>query len=182
LSVEAFHINPIWVVETEVATNPLGAVGGMPSVTVTEAVSLVAGLAVRIAVMVTAAGVGMAPAGAVYRPEGLMAPCAESPPVTPFTCQVTAVFVACITVAVNCCVFPLATFATLGDTAILGEVGDCEPVERFREVPQPASTLNNISKPGSHILPQPDAAFCSVFMIKNLSSNRLAMREPVQQL
>ena len=54
-----------------------------------------------IAVTVTLAGLGTAE-GAVYRPEVEMVPCVESPPVTPLTCQVTAVFVVPVTVAVNC--------------------------------------------------------------------------------
>jgi hypothetical protein len=41
------------------------------------------------------------------------------PPVTPFTCQVTAVLLAFSTVAVNCCVPPAATVADAGEMVTL---------------------------------------------------------------
>ncbi len=47
----------------------------------------------------------------------LIVPCVESPPVTPFTCHVTEVFAAFVTVAVNCCVRPVTTVAVFGLTA-----------------------------------------------------------------
>jgi hypothetical protein len=37
------------------------------------------------------------------------------PPATPFTCQVTAVFVTPVTLAVNCCVLPVNNNADAGD-------------------------------------------------------------------
>ncbi len=43
-----------------------------------------------------------------------MVPCAASPPVTPFTCQVTEVLVEFCTVAVNCWVCPTCTVAEVG--------------------------------------------------------------------
>lgn len=66
--------------------------------TETEAVSEVS--AWLAAMMVTLAGLGIV-AGAVYMPELDMVPTVEFPPVTPFTDQVTAVFVEFETVAVN---------------------------------------------------------------------------------
>ena len=45
-------------------------------------------------------------AGAVYRPLVEMVPVTAEPPVTPLTCQETAVFVVPATVAVNCVVVP----------------------------------------------------------------------------
>jgi hypothetical protein len=58
------------------------------------------------AVTVTVAGLGTAE-GAVYSPEEVIVPTVEFPPVTPFTCQVTAVLEVPVTVAVNCCVFAI---------------------------------------------------------------------------
>jgi hypothetical protein len=57
---------------------------------VTCAVSSAVGWAWEIAVMVTVGGAGTV-FGAVYIPVASMVPCAVSPPVIPFTCQVTAV-------------------------------------------------------------------------------------------
>ncbi len=71
--------------------------------------------ATEIAVTVTEAGFGTA-LGAVYRPAALTVPCVESPPATPFTCQVTAVLVAYNTLAVNCCVWLVCTVALVGDS------------------------------------------------------------------
>jgi hypothetical protein len=48
---------------------------------------------------------GMA-AGAVYKPAVEIVPVAVEPPVIPFTCQVTLLFAALATVAVNCVVVP----------------------------------------------------------------------------
>lgn len=79
--------------------------------TVAEALLLAS--AWEIAVTVTVPPVGTV-AGAVYKPDVLTVPTVELPPVTPFTCQVTAVFVALLTVAVNCCVFPVCTLAVGG--------------------------------------------------------------------
>src|SRR5271163_5007567 len=52
-----------------------------------------------------------------------MVPTVELPPVTPLTCQVTAVLVVLVTEAVNCWVPPSCTFAVAGDTATLGGAG-----------------------------------------------------------
>src|SRR5271154_2827567 len=45
-----------------------------------------------------------------------MKPAVRLPPVTPFTCHVTLVFVLPVTLAVNCCVPKFATLAAAGDT------------------------------------------------------------------
>jgi hypothetical protein len=58
------------------------------------------GLAAETAVTVTVAGLGTE-LGAVYSPVALMLPTFALPPVTPFTCQVTVVFVVPVTVAAN---------------------------------------------------------------------------------
>ena len=46
-----------------------------------------------------------------------MAPKAALPPAIPFTLQVTPVFAEPVTVALNCCVSPLATLGLLGESA-----------------------------------------------------------------
>jgi hypothetical protein len=63
--------------------------------------------AAATAVTLTVAGEGTI-AGAVYIPEVETVPTVELPPVTPLTCQVTAVFVVPVTVAVNVLVPPFA--------------------------------------------------------------------------
>ena len=73
--------------------------------TVTMAEPEAAGFATETAVTVTVAGLGMV-LGAVYSPVALMVPTVALPPATPFTCQVTAVFVVPETVAVNWSVAP----------------------------------------------------------------------------
>ena len=57
------------------------------------------------AVMATLPEAGIA-GGGVYRPEVEIVPVSAAPPVTPFTCQVTAVFVTLLTVAVSWIVVP----------------------------------------------------------------------------
>src|SRR5690348_10428922 len=57
------------------------------------------------------------PPGATKRPEEEINPLVLLPPVTPFTCQVTAVLGTPFTVAVNCCVVKIATLTGLGVTA-----------------------------------------------------------------
>src|SRR5204863_109664 len=66
------------------------------------------------AATVTVAGFGTT-AGAVYRPELDIVPTVALPPVTPLTCQVTAVLLVFCTVAVNCCVPPTPTDADTGE-------------------------------------------------------------------
>jgi len=46
----------------------------------------------------------------------VIVPVVALPPVTPFTCHVTAVFADPVTIAVNCCVLKTSTLAGLGDT------------------------------------------------------------------
>ncbi|MBK5295265.1 MAG: hypothetical protein JJE04_26760 [Acidobacteriia bacterium] len=70
-------------------------------VTVTDAVAVFAGSATLVAAIVTEAGEGN-PAGAVYNPLVDTIPTVEFPPANPFTDQVTPVFVALLTLAVNC--------------------------------------------------------------------------------
>lgn len=68
--------------------------------TVTVAVALLVGLKTEIALTVTAPEDGI-DSGAVYRPAGEIVPYVALPPVAPFTCHVTAVFIAFATVALN---------------------------------------------------------------------------------
>jgi hypothetical protein len=96
----------------------IATVTGGGAVTVTVAEALLLASAWEIAVTGTFPPVGTV-AGAVYKPDVLTIPTVELPPVIPFTCQVTAVFVALLTVAVNCCVFPVCTLAVSGATLTL---------------------------------------------------------------
>ena len=64
----------------------------------------------------------------------LTVPLVASPPLTPFTCQVTAVFVDPVTVAVNCCVVAPATLAVVGEIVIATAV----VVVLFLPPPHPA--------------------------------------------
>src|SRR5580698_7757496 len=80
------------------------------------------GASVIKAVMVTLAGFGMI-TGAVYKPALVMVPTVALPPVTPFTCQVTAVSLVLVTVAVNCCCEPSCTLAVAGETVTVGVTG-----------------------------------------------------------
>src|SRR5216110_584317 len=86
----------------------------MTAVMVTCAEPDFVGSAWDTAVTVTVAGFGTT-AGAVYRPELDIVPTVALPPVTPLTCQVTAVLLVFSTVAVNCCVPPAPTVAATGD-------------------------------------------------------------------
>src|SRR5437762_8079343 len=90
------------------------------------------GSACDTAVTATVAGFGTT-AGAVYRPERDTVPTAALPPLTPLTCQVTAVLLVFCTVAVNCCVPPAPTVADTGEidrksTHACTPVTDAEPI------------------------------------------------------
>lgn len=71
--------------------------------------------AVKTAVTVRVAGLGMV-LGAVYNPPEVMVPAAALPPGVPFTCQVTLVFVVPVTVAMNCVLAPGLTVTVAGVT------------------------------------------------------------------
>ncbi|MGH9208426.1 MAG: hypothetical protein ACRD1G_18045, partial [Acidimicrobiales bacterium] len=92
----------------------MDTVRGPPAaVTVTLADADLVISACETAATVTVAGLGTA-AGAVYSPDVETVPTVALPPVTPFTCQVTAVLLVPVTVAVNCCVVPTCTDAEVG--------------------------------------------------------------------
>ena len=82
---------------------------------VTALLPTAAELAELTARIVTELFVGRVP-GAVYVPEALIVPVAALPPVTPFTCQVKAVFDVPVTVALKDCIAPARTFALEGET------------------------------------------------------------------
>jgi len=123
--------------EIETATPPAAAI-----VTVAAADFVVS--ACETAVTVTVAGLG-AVAGAVKRPEVEIVPWVESPPATPLTCQVIAVFVVPVTVPVNCSVAEGATVPVGGAivTVITGFliIGSCE--EELEPQPEKAKITNN---------------------------------------
>jgi hypothetical protein len=93
-----------------IVTETLGA-----CVMVTLAVSDFVLSATEIAFTVTGFDAGTV-VGAVKSPVALIVPVVELPPVTLFTCHVTAVFDVFATVAVNCCVNPTWTLGVLGLT------------------------------------------------------------------
>jgi hypothetical protein len=84
------------------------------AVRVTSAEATIVVSACEVAVTVTVVVVGNT-LGAVYSPVELTVPMIASPPFSPFTCQVTAVLVEPVTVAVKDCVAPPATLADVGE-------------------------------------------------------------------
>lgn len=96
--------------------NTLTVLAPVVAVTVTLADPDLVESACEIAVTLTVAGFGTV-AGAVYSPPLEMLPFAAPP----LTLQATAVFDVPVTVAVNCCVLPVATLAVAGtiETAIV---------------------------------------------------------------
>jgi hypothetical protein len=78
-------------------------------------------------------------------PDALIVPVAELPPVTPFNCQVTAVFDVPDTVALKDCVAPARTLALAGDTFTVmpdpdGGVLELDPEELVVVPVHPPST------------------------------------------
>src|SRR5215470_8652682 len=84
-----------------------------PTVTLADPES--AAFATETATTVTVGGFGME-LGAVYNPVALIVPTVALPPDMPFTCQLTAVFVVPVTLAMNCFVAPGLTVAEAGVT------------------------------------------------------------------
>jgi hypothetical protein len=94
---------------------------------VTEAEPESAAFAAETAVTVTVAGLGIVP-GALYNPFVLIVPTVALPPVAPFTCQVTAVFVLPVTAAMNCLLALGLTVAEAGVTVtVIGGGGGAFP-------------------------------------------------------
>jgi hypothetical protein len=102
------------MVDGDTATATAGAVALITA----WAVATFVGCACEIAAMVTAAGEGTA-AGAVYRPVASIVPCVDSPPVVPFTCQVTSGSEVLATEAVNFFVPETGTEVLVGVTVTL---------------------------------------------------------------
>jgi hypothetical protein len=82
--------------------------------TVTAADADLVGSATLVAVTDTMPADGTTD-GPVYNPPDETVPTVESPPATPFTHQVTPVFVVFVTLAVNCCVPDVGTDALVGE-------------------------------------------------------------------
>lgn len=108
------------------------------------------GAATLTAVIVTGLMVGML-VGGVYNPVAEIVPTVAEPPVTPFTCHVTAVFASLVTVAVNCVVDPSLTCevpvtVTCGVVLMTLAVPGLEPPHP----PIPSKTLRQAA-PGSQL-------------------------------
>jgi hypothetical protein len=107
---------------TVIAKAPAGTdVGAMPATTGTGFCKVTALLPVALAsAELTARTLTLFETGIVggaeYIPDELIVPVATLPPVTPFTCQLTAEFVDPATVARNDCVAPALTLALCGET------------------------------------------------------------------
>ena len=93
----------VWVTPPPVAvTVTVNVPDGVGALIVTVAAPYFITSACDIADTVTVAGLGTV-AGAVYRPVGSIVPALALPPVTPFTCHATCVFVDPLTVEENGC-------------------------------------------------------------------------------
>jgi len=109
---------PLTVSATTPAGTDVGAMlvrTGIGFQSVTPPLAVAEELAALIARTVTVLFAGTTE-GAVNMPDALIVPVAELPPVTPFTCQVTAVSEVPDTVALKVCVEPARTLALGGDT------------------------------------------------------------------
>jgi hypothetical protein len=137
---------PLTVSATTSAGTDVGAMlvrTGIGFQSVTAPLAVAEELAALIARTVTVLFAGTT-AGAVYMPDALIVPVAELPPVTPFTCQVTAAFDVPDTVALKACVAPARTLALVGDTLTVtpdpdGGVLGLEPEELVVVPVQPES-------------------------------------------
>lgn len=96
----------------------------MGGVTVTVALPTGFGATVLVAVIAKVCGNSKL-AGAVYKPVASMVPTVALPPAMPLTAQVTVVVMVPVTVAVNCCIAPVAMLGVEGDTlTVMGVVMD----------------------------------------------------------
>ena len=82
----------------------------------------------------------------MYSPELEIVPTVALPPVTPLTCQVTAVLLVFCTVAVNCCVLPAPTVADIGEIVTINGIG----VSVVDTPVQPKGSNIVIAAPASH--------------------------------
>jgi hypothetical protein len=106
---------------------------GAVRVTRAEATFVVSAWEVAVTVTVVVVGNTF---GAVYTPVELTVPMIASPPFSPFTCQVTVVFVEPVTVAVKGCVAPPATLAEVGEMVMATPAAGVLLLP-----PQPAQTI-----------------------------------------
>jgi hypothetical protein len=90
--------------------------------------------------------------GGVYRPLVEMVPVAALPPATPFTCQITAVLVRFVTVAVKCVEAPMRVALAPLTTMLpcVRVVGDVEPAVTPPPCPQPVASRMNA--PGRRLM------------------------------
>lgn len=102
-------------------------IGGGGGTRVTAACADLAGFTTEVARITTAVDAGMT-VGPVYTPPDVILPVAAEPPFTPFTDQVTAVFVLPVTVAAKVRLAPRATVADTGATATTTGGGGAETV------------------------------------------------------
>lgn len=116
MSVDAVQAREICVGEVAFAVRPSGVEGAVPSATVTVALDDFVVSAWDVAVTDTVAGGGAD--GGVYKPLALTDPMLAAPALLLLTCQVTPTLVVPVTVAVNCCVWPVFTVTVCGVTVI----------------------------------------------------------------
>ena len=83
--------------------------------------------------------------GAVYRPEEEIVPVTEFPPATPLTLQFTALELAPVTVAVNCCVWPSGMDAVAGCTVTVTFGGGFTEEEFVSPQPEIIATAATIA-------------------------------------
>jgi hypothetical protein len=116
------------------------------------------------AVIVTVFGDGIA-GGGVYNPVAEIVPKALDPPAVPFTCQVTAVLVLFVTVAVNCAVAPSRTCPP-PDTVICGCAAGADP-----PLEHPANTSKHPPAITAVIAPQARFALATKTLATPTSAN-----------
>jgi len=97
-----------------------------------------------VAVTVTFDGEGK-DCGAVYSPEGEIVPLMEFPPATPLMLQFTALELAPVTIAVNCCVWPSGTETVVGCTVTVTFGGGFDEEELVSPQPEMIATAAAIA-------------------------------------
>src|ERR1700685_1675802 len=107
-----------------------------------------------------------------------MVPAEVFPPVTPLTCQVTALSLVLLTVAVNCCCEPSCTLAVAGETVTLGLFGGV-----LLLLPQAARASTSITADAVRIarfIAGPRGGFLFSFdvLVENRSCKRAVFRNP----
>jgi len=153
-------VNVCWAPAASVADGGLSKTGACGAVLV--------GVSVTVAVAVTVVSccemawtvtddVTRIVDGAVYKPELDITPTDVFPPLIPFTCQLTAVFVAFVTVATNCVVWFGVSVTAVGDSVTVTAVDELlllllppHPVRKSASTDTTTTTgKNRISRPFS---------------------------------